>query len=128
VRRAALGVLRLAAQLLAARDDIADALLRSLSLLPRLHPNVAWELAEPIAQQARRHLISEVSNTTSHHVGDQTAERLHQRPGGTCLTLALCGCAGAANRARQRHTHPQRASLADPVRPHHHHQVAPAPR
>ncbi len=52
VRRAALGVLRLATQLLAAQDDVADALLRSLNLLPRLHPNVAWELAEPIAQQA----------------------------------------------------------------------------
>lgn len=53
VRRAALGLLRVAARLLAANDDVADALLRSLNLLPRLHPNVAWELAEPIAQQAR---------------------------------------------------------------------------
>lgn len=52
VRRAVLGLLRVAARLLAAQDDVADALLRSLNLLPRLHPNVAWELAEPIAQQA----------------------------------------------------------------------------
>jgi hypothetical protein len=58
VRRAALGVLRVAARLLAAQDDVADALLRSLNLLPRLHPNVAWELAEPIAQQARQRLFA----------------------------------------------------------------------
>lgn len=54
MRRAALGLLRVAARLLAAQEDTAEALLRSLNLLPRLHPNVAWELAEPIAQQASK--------------------------------------------------------------------------
>jgi len=51
VQRAALGLLRVAGRLLAYREDVADALLASLQLLLRLHPNVAWELAEPIAQQ-----------------------------------------------------------------------------
>ncbi len=51
VRRAALGLLRVAGRLLSYRDDVSEPVLRSLQLLPRLHPNVAWELAEPIAQQ-----------------------------------------------------------------------------
>ena len=74
VRRAALGVLRLAAQLLAAQDDVADALLRSLNLLPRLHPNVAWELAEPIAQQAWQHLPSVVPTAKAQRLRESDRE------------------------------------------------------
>lgn len=51
VQRAALGVLRVAQRLLPYKEDASEALLRSLQLLPRMNPNVAWELAEPIAVQ-----------------------------------------------------------------------------
>mmetsp|Transcript_17390 Transcript_17390/g.52068 ORF Transcript_17390/g.52068 Transcript_17390/m.52068 type:complete len:1953 (-) Transcript_17390:228-6086(-) len=51
VRRAVSGLLRVAGLLLGAGEEITGMVLRSLQLLPKLHANVAWELAEPLSAQ-----------------------------------------------------------------------------
>lgn len=51
VRRAALGLLRICRRLLPYKADSADALLRSMQMVLRLDPAVAWELAPAIAEE-----------------------------------------------------------------------------
>lgn len=51
VRRAALGLLRICRRLLHYRTDSAAALLRSMQMILRLDPAVAWELAAAIAKE-----------------------------------------------------------------------------
>ncbi len=53
VRRAVSGLLRVAAQLLGSSDEVTAMVLRSLQLLPKLHANVAWDLAEPLSAQVQ---------------------------------------------------------------------------
>lgn len=51
VRRAALGLLRVCRRLLHYKADSAGALLRSLQMVLRLDPAVAWDLAPSIAEE-----------------------------------------------------------------------------
>ena len=51
MRRAITGLLRVASQLLGRSDGTSAAVLRTLQLLPKLHPDIAWDLAEPMAAQ-----------------------------------------------------------------------------
>ena len=59
VRRAALGLMRICRRLLHYKADSAEALLRSLSMILRLDPTVAWDLAPAIAAEvgSLAHLI-----------------------------------------------------------------------
>lgn len=51
VRRAALGLLRICRRLLHYQTDSAQALLKSMQMILRLDPAVAWDLAPAIAKE-----------------------------------------------------------------------------
>lgn len=51
VARAALGLLRVCQRLLPYKEDTAEGLLKSLHLVLRLNPSVAWDLAHRIAAE-----------------------------------------------------------------------------
>lgn len=51
VARAALGLLRVCQRLLPYKEDTAEGLLKSLHLVLRLNPSVAWDLASRIAAE-----------------------------------------------------------------------------
>ena len=53
VRRATLGLLRICRRLLHYKADSAEALLRSMHMVLRLDPAVAWDLAPAIAAEVR---------------------------------------------------------------------------
>lgn len=64
MRRAVSGLLRVAGLLLGGGEEITGMVLRSLQLLPKLHANVAWELAEPLSAQVRWSLLI-INNPTA---------------------------------------------------------------
>ena len=58
VRRAAVGLLRICRRLLHYKADSADALLRSMQMVLRLDPAVAWDLAPAIAEEVSSHYVA----------------------------------------------------------------------
>ena len=61
VRRAALGLLRICRRLLHYQTDSAHALLKSMQMILRLDPAVAWDLAAAIAREVCSPLIKDFS-------------------------------------------------------------------